>query len=134
VGSSTFVKNLRRLEHVFELRDAASGIIALAYMGAFEDFIEIVRKTEPMQALIQGLEREPAKLLAAICREYEATKKAVPDHHLNLAGYFGEAVLRALVSANLITREREDRFALYGYKPTDAGVKYYKAMIKEKKI
>jgi hypothetical protein len=103
-------------------------------MGAFEDFVDVVKQTETMQALLKNLEREPAKLLAAVCREYEANKKAVPDHHLNLAGYFGEAMLRALVSANLITREREDRFSLYGYKPTEAGLKYYKAMVKEKKI
>ena len=103
-------------------------------MGAFEDFVGVVKQTETMQALLENLEREPAKLLAAICREYEATKKAVPDHHLNLAGYFGEAMLRALVSANLVTREREDRFSLYGYKPTEAGLKYYKALLKEKKI
>jgi len=103
-------------------------------MGGFEDFIDVVKKTETMQALYQNLEREPAKLLAAICREYEVTNKAVPDHHLNLAGYFGEAMLRALVSANLVTREREDRFSLYGYKPTEMGLKYYKAMLKEKKI
>lgn len=103
-------------------------------MGVFEDFIDLIKQTETMQALLQNLEREPAKLLAAVCREYEATNKAVPDHHLNLAGYFGEAMLRALVSANLVTREPEDRFALYGYKPTEAGLKYYKAMLKEKKI
>ena len=103
-------------------------------MGAFEDFTDLVRQTETMKALLQNLEREPAKLLAAICREYEATKKSIPDHHLNLAGYFSEAMLRALVSANLITKEREDRFSLYGYKPTEAGLKYYKAMLEEKKI
>lgn len=103
-------------------------------MGAFEDFIDLIKQTETMQALLQNLEREPVKLLGTICREYEATNKAVPDHHLNLAGYFGEAMLRALVSANLITREREDRFYLYGYKPTEAGLKSYKAMLKEKKI
>jgi hypothetical protein len=103
-------------------------------MGAFEDFVDVVRQTETMQALLQNLEKEPAKLLAAICREYEATDKAVPDHHLNLAGYFGEAMLRALVSARLITREREDRFSLYGYKPTEMGLEYYKAMLEEKKI
>ena len=103
-------------------------------MGAFEDFVEVVKRTDTMQALFQGLEREPAKLLAVIFREYETTNKAVPDHHLNLSGYFGEAILRALVSANLITREREDRFALYGYKPTEAGLRYYRAMLDEKKI
>jgi len=103
-------------------------------MGAFEDFVDVVKQTETMQALFQSLEREPAKLLTAICREYEVTNKAVADHHLNLSGYFGEAILRALVSANLVTREREDRFALYGYKPTEAGLRYYKAMLDEKKI
>ena len=103
-------------------------------MGAFEDFVDVVKQTETMQALLQNLEREPAKLLDTICREYEATSKAVPDHHLNLAGYFGEAMLRALVSANLITREREDRLFLYGYKPTEAGLRYYKDMLDEKKI
>jgi len=103
-------------------------------MGGFEDFVNVVKQTETMQALFQNLEREPAKLLATICREYEVTNKAVPDHHLNLAGYFGEAMLRALVSANLVTKEREDRFSLYGYKPTEEGLKYYKAMLKEKKI
>jgi len=102
-------------------------------MGTFEDFLEVVKRTETMQALFQSLEREPVKLLTAICREYEATAKAVPDHHLNLSGYFGEAILRALVSANMVTREREDRFALYGYKPTEEGLKYYRALLGEKK-
>ncbi|RLC61763.1 MAG: hypothetical protein DRI01_07990 [Chloroflexi bacterium] len=103
-------------------------------MGVFEDFVDLIKQTETMQALLQGLEREPAKLLSAICREYEVTGKAVPDHHLNLAGYLSEAVLRALVSANLITKEREDRFSLYVYKPTEEGLKYYKSMLGEKKI
>ena len=103
-------------------------------MGAFEDFVDLVKKTETMQAVLQSLESEPAKLLSTICREYEATNKSVPDHHLNLAGYFGEAMLRALVSASLVTKEAEDRFSLYGYKPTKTGLKYYKAMLKEKKI
>jgi hypothetical protein len=103
-------------------------------MGVFEDFSDLVKQTETMQSLLQSLEEEPAKLLAAVCREYEVTNKAVPDHHLNLVGYSGEAMLRALVSANLITRERGDRFSIYGYKPTEEGLKYYKAMLKEKKI
>jgi hypothetical protein len=103
-------------------------------MGAFEDFVDVVKQTETMQSLLQNLEREPAKLLAAICREYEVTDKAVPDHHLNVAGYFGEAMLRALISANLITKEREERFSLYGYRPTEEGLKYYKALLKEKQI
>jgi len=35
--------------------------------------------------------------------------------------------------ANLITREREDRFALYGYKPTEAGLKYYRPCLMRRK-
>lgn len=103
-------------------------------MGVFEDFVAIIRKTQTMQALLESLDEEPAKLLGAICREYEATSRAVPDHHLHLAGYFGEAMLRALVSANLVTKEPGDRFSLYGYKPTEAGLKYYKDMLDEKRI
>jgi len=103
-------------------------------MGAFEDFVDVIKKTETMQSLLQSLEKEPAKILGNICRRYEATNKAVPDHHLNLIGYFGEAMLRALISANLVTREVEDRFSLYGYKPTETGLKYYHALLKEKKI
>jgi len=103
-------------------------------MDAFEEFTDLVRQTATMQALLQSLEKAPAKLLTAVCREYEVTSKAVPDHHLNLAGYSGEAMLRALASANLITRERGDRFSLYGYKPTKEGLKYYRAMVKEKKV
>lgn len=87
-----------------------------------------------MQALLESLDEEPAKLLGAICREYETTNRTVPDHHLHLAGYFGEAMLRALVSANLVTKEPGDRFSLYGYKPTEAGLKYYKGMVAEKRI
>lgn len=103
-------------------------------MGVFEDFTDVVRRTDAMQALLQSLEREPAKLLKTICREYEATDKAVPDHHLNLAGHFGEAMLRALVSAGLVIRERGDRFSLYRYRPTDEGLRYYRGMLSEEKI
>lgn len=102
-------------------------------MSAFEDFVAEVKKTETMQALLQSLEKGPAKLLGSICKEYEATNRAVPDHHLNLTGYFGEAVLRALVSANLITKERGE-FSLYAYEPTERGLELYKGMLDEKKI
>jgi len=103
-------------------------------MNAFEDFVAEIRKTQTMRALLESLEEEPAKLLAAICKEYETTNKAVPDHHLHLVGYFGEAMLRALLSANLVTREPGDRFYLYGYKPTETGLGYYKNMLHEKRI
>ena len=103
-------------------------------MGAFEDFVDVIKKTQTMQELLKSLEEEPAKLLGSICREYEKTNKAVPDHHLHLSGYFGEAMLRALLVANLVTKKAEDRFSLYGYTPTEAGLKYYKGMVAEKRI
>ena len=107
--------------------------LEISTMAVFEDFVAEVRKTETMQSLLQSLEEEPAKLLIAICKEYEATNKAVPDHHLNLAGYFGEAMLRTLVSANLVIKEPGE-FSLYGYKPTEMGLKYYKGMLDEGKL
>ena len=100
-------------------------------MDVFDDFTDVVRRTDAMQALLQSLEREPAKLLKIICREYEATGKAVPDHHLSVGGYFGEAMLRALVSAGLVTRERGGRFSLYCYRPTEEGLRYYRGMLSE---
>jgi hypothetical protein len=103
-------------------------------MGAFEDFVDVLKRTQTMQGLLKSLEEEPAKLLSSICREYEKTNKAVPDHHLHLSGYFSEVMLRALLSANLVTKEPEDRFSLYGYKPTEAGLNYYKGMVAEKRI
>jgi len=103
-------------------------------MGAFEDFTDAIKKTQTMQELLKSLGEEPVKLLGSICREYERTNKAVPDHHLHLSGYFSEVILRALLSANLVTKEPEDRFSLYGYKPTEVGLKYYKGMVAEKRI
>ena len=102
-------------------------------MSASEDFVAEIKKTETMQALLRSLEEGTAGLLSNICREYEASSKAVPDHHLNLTGYFGEAMLRVLVSANMITKELGDRFSLYIYKPTEKGLNYYKSMLAEKK-
>ena len=103
-------------------------------MDVFEDFIAEVKKTETMQDLLKNLEEGSAKLLSSICLEYESTNKAVPDHHLNLTGYFSEVMLRVLVSANMITKELGGRFSLYIYKPTETGLNYYKSMLAEKKI
>lgn len=102
-------------------------------MAVFEDFVALIGQTETMQSLFRSLEEEAVKLLGAICQEYEATNKAVPDHHLHLAGYFGEVILRALQSANLITKEKGDMFSLYSYKPTEAGLRYYRGMLAEKR-
>ncbi|MBA7646801.1 MAG: hypothetical protein IMY78_00630 [Chloroflexi bacterium] len=103
-------------------------------MSVFDDFIAVVKRTETIQAVLRSLEEDPARLLGSICKEYESTGKSVPDHHLHLGGYFGEAVLRALISASLITKDPGDRYALYSYKPTEVGINYYKGMLAEKKI
>ncbi|MEA3442139.1 MAG: hypothetical protein U9R04_01415 [Chloroflexota bacterium] len=103
-------------------------------MSAFEDFLAVAKKTDTMQSLLQNLEEGPARLLYSICKEYEATHELVPDHHLNLTGYFGEAMLRVLLSANMVTRESGGRFFLYGFTPTETGLGYYKAMLAEKKF
>ena len=103
-------------------------------MGASEDFIAALKNTEAMQSLLQSLEDEPARLLSSICREYEATNQAVADHHLSLPGYFNDAMLRALLSAKLITMEPGDRFSICSYKPTETGLNFYKGMLAEKKF
>ena len=101
-------------------------------MSIYEDFVATINRTDTMKALHRNLEEEPAKLLGNICKEYEETQKAVPDHHLNLAGYFSEAILRTLVAADLVIKEPEDRLSLYGYTPTETGLRYYKGMLSEK--
>ena len=93
----------------------------------------LIKQTETMQALLRNTEKEPARLLAAICRAHVATGRVVVDHYLNLAfGDSGEAMCRALLSSDLIAGESGDRSALYGYGPTDVGRSHYGAMSKEK--
>ena len=101
-------------------------------MGAFEEFVDIIRQTEAMQEVLKDLVDEPAKLLTSICEEYERTKKAVPDHHLFLVGRSGETAVRVLLSANMVTRDTGE-FSLYSYKPTELGIEYYKKIQGERK-
>ena len=100
-------------------------------MGAYEDFIQTTRQTEVMQQVLADLEKEPARLLLAICREYEASNEPVSDHHFHVSGYLGEIALRALVSAGLIERQAGGRFAIYRYKPTSAGMEHYRRLTSE---
>jgi len=101
-------------------------------MSAFEDFVAIISKTQPMQELLGNLREEPARILNSICKEYEAANKAVPDHHLPFAGYFTEVSIKALLSAGLITAETGGMLSLYQYKPTELGLEHYKKMLSEK--
>lgn len=98
-------------------------------MKAYQDFITLIKKTEPMQQMLRSLEEEPARLLGRICQEYEKTGQPVPDHHLHPSGYIGEVALRALISAGLLRSEAGGKFALYQYQPTEKGLEQYKSLI-----
>lgn len=91
----------------------------------------MVRETDTVQSLLCGLEAESVKLLSTICAEFEDTGTGVPDHHLNLIGYLGELVLRALCAADLINREAGDRLSICRYRPTEKGLSYYRRLVSE---
>ncbi len=78
-----------------------------------------------MQAVLAALEKEPITLLYAICAE------PVPDHHLHVSGYLKEVALRALLSTGLLERQPGGRLSIYSYKPTQAGIKYYRILVDE---
>lgn len=94
-------------------------------MSALDDFAIIIEGTSVMQQMARSLREEPARLLCDICREYEATGQPVPDHHVNLVGFLGEASLRALVMAGLILEKSGSWTSLYCYEPTAEGIKQY---------
>ena len=94
-------------------------------MSALDDFIKLLDSTDVMQQLMDSLKQEPAYLLGEICREYGRTGNAVADHKLKLVGYMGEAALRALISARLITRTSGGVSSVYAYQPTEEGLKQY---------
>ena len=97
-------------------------------MDALDEFFALLETTEVMQQVIRSLKEEPAHRLGDICREYDRTGRPVPDHHLNLVGYFGEASLKALISAELVHQQPGNRLALYCYEPTAMGTKQYEAL------
>ena len=66
--------------------------------------------------------------MGGICREYQRTGEAVPDHSLHLTGYLGEAALKALLSAGLIRWQSGGRLSLYLYEPTTEGLKQYESL------
>jgi len=97
-------------------------------MGAFDDFVALIEVTEVMQQMTRSLREEPARLLCDICREYEATGQPVPDHHVNLVGYLGETLLKALISAGLVRQQPGSWVSLYCYEPTPEGMKQCEAL------
>jgi len=97
-------------------------------MSAFDDFAALVGATEVMKQVVKSLREEPVQLLGEICREYQRTGQAVPDHRLHFVGYLGEATLKALLSAGVIRRHPGGRLSLYSYEPTPEGLEQYERL------
>jgi len=97
-------------------------------MGAIDDFAVLLETTEVMKQVVSSLKEEPAHLLGRICRGYQRTSDAVPDHYLHFTGYLGETALKALLSAELIRRQSGGRISLYLYEPTTEGLKQYESL------
>ena len=84
-----------------------------------------------MQAVLAALEKEPITLLYAICAGYKSSKEPVPDHHLHVSGCLKEGALRTLLSTGLLERQPGGRLSIHSYKPTQAGIKYYRILVDE---
>ena len=97
-------------------------------MGAIDDFTVLLESTEVMKQVLNSLKEEPAHLLGDICREYQRTGEAVPDHRLHFTGYLGKASLKALLSIGLVRRQSGGRLSLYLYEPTTEGLKQYESL------
>jgi len=97
-------------------------------MGAIDEFVVLLESTEVMKQVLNSLKEEPAHLLGDICREYQRTGEAVPDHRLHFTGYLGKASLKALLSIGLVRRQSGGRLSLYLYEPTTEGLKQYESL------
>ena len=94
-------------------------------MSAIDDFNALLAETEVIQQVFRSLREEPAYLLGAVCTEYLKTEKAIPDHHLRLAGYISETALKALLSTGLIKRQSGGMLSVFSYEPTEKGQEQY---------
>jgi len=92
-----------------------------------ELFENRIRQTDTMQELVRSLDEEPWRLLSGICRRYEATGRPVPDHYLQLTGFFGETMLRVLSQANLVECRSGGRESLLVYEPTAEGLQLWRS-------
>ncbi len=97
-------------------------------MSAIDDFSSLLETTEVIKQVLKSLKEEPAHLLAEICRLYQTTGNPIPDHHLQLVGYLGEASLKALISAGLVRQQAGGQRSLYLYEPTMEGLKQYERL------
>ena len=95
---------------------------------AHKDFMVLIGQTEAMEQMLRFVQAEPARILRRICREYEKYGTAVPDHHVHLSGYIGEASMKALISAGLMQSRDGGKISLWEYEPTEAGLAQYTAL------
>ncbi len=100
-------------------------------MGAYEELIERLRQTDVMSEVLAELEKEPVRLLYAICKEHEASNAPVPDHRLTISGYLKEVALRTLLSGGLLERQPGGRLSVYSYTPTSDGIECYRRLVNE---
>jgi hypothetical protein len=99
-------------------------------MSAFTEFIEEIKKTDVMRRVLNLLEKEPAYMLKVICKEFEASGNALPDHRLQLNGFIEDISLKAFVAAEYVSSEDGGRMSLYQYRPTDKGIQKYRYLLK----
>lgn len=97
-------------------------------MSAIDDFVHLLETTEVMKQVVRSLREEPAQLLRDICRHYQSTGRALPDHRLQHTGYMGEAALKALLSAGLARQNPGGRLSVYTYEPTPAGLEQFEKL------
>ena len=97
-------------------------------MRVIEEFRDRIRQTDTMQSLVRSMDEEPAALLDSICRRYESTGRPVPDHYLQLTGFFAETMLRVLSKAGLLECQSGGRDSLLVYEPTPDGLELWKRM------
>lgn len=100
-------------------------------MAAYQEFSDRIHQTDTMKELVRSLDEEPSRLLKRICARYEEIGRPVPDHFLQLTGYFGETMLRVLVRAGFIDRVSGGRGALNAYQPTSDGLQLCHRMREE---
>ena len=101
-------------------------------MSVLEEFVERIHQTDAMQELVRSLDEDPARFLSRLCSKYEETGRPVPDHYLQLTGYFGETMLRVLVQAHMISRHDGGRGSIYAYEPTTDGLELHRRMREER--
>lgn len=100
----------------------------MSNQSARNKFLNRIKKTEPVDYLLRSLDQESVRLLGNICRAYEKTGKAVPDHQIHPSGYIGEIAIKALVSARLLKMLPGQRQALFLYEPTEEGIMVFREL------